>query len=218
MVNANMTLYAGWDYLIDEDGKAALTLSQPGETFKSGSLTLTFDLYEPLLQDVTFEWQMKRETGGDWFDIPGATERSFAPIRNGRHAYRVVYRTPVYDGEAIIDTVRHESASVWIEIYGEIPWLPIIVSIVFLAMFGLVYYLSYKWPIRLHVDGVLWSRLRFRQHEDISDLPRPIKDDHRFDGWYQDGSYKEIYHPARMPRHGLDLYGRFEEINGKNDQ
>lgn len=216
VVNASMTLYAAWDYLIDEDGKAVLTQSEPGAYFESGALTLTLELYEPLRADVTFEWQLKRETGGDWFKIAGATSRSYAPIRNGLHGYRVVYRTPIYDGDTVIDTVRHESASIWIEVHGEFPWLPLVVSIVFLLMFGLVYFLSYKWPIRLYVDGVLYQHLHFRQHEDISDLPRPEKDGFRFDGWHIDKPDGALFAPGRMPRRPLNLHGSFVKQDGQD--
>lgn len=205
----SMTLFARWDYLIDVDGKAQLTQSIEGTTFKSGDVVLSLDLYGPLLTDIAYRWQIKMTEDGKWRDIPGATAATYNPTMNGQRGYRLVYRTPVYDEGTIVETDRHETASVWLDIYGETPWLAIVVSIVFLLMFSIVYYLSYRWSIWLIVDGEMIAKVRYRALEDISALAVPTKEGHEFDGWYADSECRESYPLKRMPRRTLKLYGRF---------
>ncbi len=211
-VTFSQTLYARWDYLVDIDGKAILSPAETATSFASGTLTLALDLYEPLRVDVTYQWQIKLETDSDWRNIVGADQQTFAPVRNGLHGYRVLYRTPVYDIEQqVIDTVRHESASIWIEIYGEIPWLAITLSLGFLLMFAIVYFLSYRWPVTLIIDGVVWVRLRFRAGTDISDMPLPAKDGYVFSGWHRDAALTSKADLGRMIQRSLTLHGKFHK-------
>ncbi|HAV20226.1 MAG TPA: hypothetical protein DCX17_04305 [Firmicutes bacterium] len=214
IVSYDIDLFAKWDYLDDTAGKAILTQSLEGTSFKSGDVTLSFLLYANLQDEVTYQWQMKLTSDGEWRDINGATSSTYRPLRNGERGYRLVYRTPVYDAQNnLIDHTRHETSSVWITIYGAFPWLPIIVSGAFVFMFAIVYFLSYKWTLLLIVDGKFFRALRFRAGEDISAIETPIVAEHRFDGWYEDATFTTRKDLTRMPRHALKIYGRL--INEK---
>jgi len=210
VVNSSVNLYARWDYLFDADGKAQLSMSTTGDRFRSGAVQLSLDLYEPLTNDITFQWQMKLTETGDWRDISGANSNSYRPLRNGYSGYRVVYRTPVYDGTGqVVSRNRHETSSVWITIYGEFPWVLIIVPASFAAIFMIVLFLSFKHPVHLYIDGQFFEQRRYRAQEDISDLSAPQKQGYRFDGWYLDETYTQKADLKRMPYHLIKRYGRY---------
>jgi len=210
LVSMNTNLFARWDYLLDDEGKAELTLSTMGERFKSGTLELTFELYETLSADVTFQWQMKLTETGDWRDISGATGQNYRPLRNGEFGYRVVYRTPIYDGLGeVVARTRHETNAVWVTIYGEFPWVLVIVPASFVAIFMIVLFLSFKHPIHLYIDGQFYQQQRYRAQEDISDLSAPQKDGYRFDGWYLDEACTQKADLKRMPYRLIKRYGRY---------
>lgn len=210
VVNQNIHLYARWDYLSDALGKAVLTKSSESDRYRSGTVQLSLNLYEPLLNDVTFQWQMKLTETGDWRDISGANDNSYRPLRNGHYGYRLVYRTPIYDNQDnITGRTRHETSAIWITIYGEFPWLLVVVPGSLILIFMIVLFLSYKHPVHLYIDGQFYQQLRYRAQEDISDISAPQKDGYRFDGWYTDEQCLVKADLKRMPYHLIRCYGRY---------
>lgn len=213
----SMMLYARWDYQDDSVMKAQLSMSSVGDEFKSGTITLSFELFEAMQTDVRYQWQMKLNETGVWRDIAGATGTTYRPLRNGYHGYRLVYRTPNYDGSGqLIDRTRHETSSVWLTIYGEFPWLAVIIPMSFLSMFIIIYFLSFKRPMLLYIDGQYYREVRYRGQEDISDITLPTQAGYRFDGWYTTAQYHKKDELVRMPYRSVRRYGRF--IKEMNDE
>ncbi len=60
------SVYATWDYLNPAIALAQLTQSIVGDRFESTTMTLTLPLYEPLKEDVRFQWQAAPQNSSDF--------------------------------------------------------------------------------------------------------------------------------------------------------
>jgi hypothetical protein len=216
-ITANLTLYAEWRYRGTSLSPATLRRSEEGQRFESNTMTLYFDLYEPLAYQVRYQWQSARMGEQTFDDIGGALTNTFSPYRNGTFQYRVEYKIPVYNNAGlVIGSIPYYSEPVIIEIYGQQTlFLPItlltfgalIVAIVFFRRKRLVYY---------DVNGgipILPSR--FRVGEDTSLQPKAKKRGYRFQGWYLDPEYEIAFKGMRMPLKSMRLYAKYKRIQKK---
>lgn len=209
---ASKTLYAEWRYRGTSVQPATLRASEVGERFASETMTLYFDLYEPLAYQVRYQWQAARVTEQQFEDIGGATLPSFSPYRNGRFQYRLEYKVPLYnDANLVVGSIPYYTAPIIIEIYGQQTYTLPIVLASFFALFLLVYYFQKKRVIYFDVaGGQPLPPEKFHVGEDTSLLPKAKKKGYRFVGWYYDQDYEFPFKGNRMPLKSMRLYAKFK--------
>jgi hypothetical protein len=75
-------------------------------------------------------------------------------------------------------------------------------------MFSIMFYLSYKWPLLVYIDGKFHEQYRFRAGEDLSVVPAPNEAGRRFEGWFLDPNHHDEINLKRMPRRHFKIYGK----------
>ncbi len=206
-------LYATWDYLNPAIALAQLSQSEVGDRFESTTMTLTLPLYEPLKQDVKFQWQAAPQNSPDFDNIGGANTDQFSPFRNGTFQYRVRYRLPIYStGGTVIDYVSYYSSVVTISIYGQQSIVGFIIALSLITLISVIWFLRKKRSIYYDVDGgEPLHPGRFYMGEDITVQPKAKKKGYRFMGWYDDVTLKQPYSGLRMPMKAMKIYAKFKK-------
>jgi len=205
-----LTLYAEWRYLNDSIRKASLSLSQPGTSFTTGSVTLTLLLYEPLAQGVTYQWQSRLVSSPAWIDIADANAFSYTPNRNGTYEFRVKYYVQQSNGESTLE-LRKESDSITLTLSGAFDWQLIYYPLGLLILIGVVLWVNRKQPIDYYIEGKLIERRYMRVYDDISIQPFLEKDGYTFSGWFIDQALSNPFEGMRMPRKKVILYGAYQK-------
>lgn len=207
------TVYASWDYLNPAIALAQLSQSVAGVEFESNTMTLSLPLYEPLKEDLRFQWQAAPQNSSDFSNIGGANHDHFSPYRNGTFQYRVRYRLPIYSvNGTIIDYVSYYSNVVTIRIYGQQSIVGYVIAISLISLIGLVMFLRTKRSIYYHVDGgELLPTGKFYIGEDITLQPKAKKKGYRFMGWFEDDTLKKPFSGLRMPMKAMKLYAKFKK-------
>ncbi len=212
-ITRSMTLYSEWRYRGTSLSPATLRASEIGERFESETMTLYFDLYNPLAYQVRYQWQSARVGDQQFEDIGGATLSYFSPYRNGRFQYRLEYKVPLYnDANLVIGSIPYYTSPVIIDIYGQQTFLLPILMLTFVALVSLVYFFQRKRRIFFEVfGGQPLSPARFRVGEDTSLLPKARKKGFRFTGWYVDPQYEIPFKGMRMPLKSMRLYAKYTQ-------
>lgn len=207
------TVYAIWDYLNPVIALANIVASEEGERFLSRSMTLSFPLYEPLSEQVRFQWQAAPFNSQDFQNIGGANQQTFSPFRNGTFHYRVRYRIPIFSPSgAILDYVSYYSSTMTLTIYGQEPIAVYLMSFGLVLVFGLVMFLRLKRKVYYEVDqGEPLTPGLFHIGEDISLQPKAKKKGYRFQGWYLDPNFLHPFEGFRMPIKAITLYAKFKK-------
>ncbi len=207
------SVYATWDYLNPAIALAQLTQSIVGDRFESTTMTLTLPLYEPLKEDVRFQWQAAPQNSSDFDNIGGANLDHFSPFRNGTFQYRVRYRLPIYSGSGtIIDYVSYYSNVATISIYGQQTIVGYIIGLSLILLVGFIWFLRIKRPIYYEVDGgEALPPGRFYMGEDITVQPKAKKKGYRFIGWYENDTLNQPFSGLRMPMKAIKLYAKFKK-------
>jgi hypothetical protein len=210
-ITSSLTLYSQWRYRGTSLSPAILRASEQGERFESETMTLHFDLYEPLAYQVRYQWQSARVGDSQFEDIGGATLSYFSPYRNGRFQYRLEYKVPLYnDANLVTGSIPYYTSPIVIDIYGQQTFLLPILITSFLALFGLVYFFQRKRKIYFDVmGGQPLPPEAFRVGEDTSLLPKAKKKGYRFKGWYFDPQYENPFKGMRMPLKSMRLYAKY---------
>lgn len=216
----DMTLYSRWMYRGTSLSPATLRASEPGQRFESNTMTLFFDLYEPLAYQVRYQWQSARVNDQQFEDIGGAINASFSPYRNGTFQYRIEYKVPLYnDAGLVVGNIPYYSAPITIEIYGQQTLFLPIFLLTFSGLFLVVYFLRRKRKIMYEIgDGLPLKPSWYHVGEDTSVQPKAKKKGHRFIGWYLDDQYEIPFKGMRMPLKSIRLYAKFKPNKEKKQR
>ena len=209
-VTQSLTLYSEWRYLNDSIQKASLSLSRPGTSFTTGSVTLSLPLYEPLAQGVTYQWQQRLVNAPAWIDIENANTFDYVPNRNGTYEFRVKYYVQQSIGESATE-VRKESQSITITLSGALDWQLIYYPLGLIILISVVLWVNRKQPIDYYIEGKLVNRRYMKVYEDISIQPIMEKDGYSFSGWFKDKELTSAFEGMRMPRKKVILYGAYRK-------
>ena len=210
-ITGSITYYAAWDYLITSFEPATLRMSEEGNRFKSETLTLSFDLYEPLAQDIAYQWESTFSLDDPFVTIPGATESEFSPFVNGTKYYRLRYTVPLND-DLFSGRRTFYSAPIQLTIYGQESFtlLFIVIGLSIMAIF-IGFFLVKRKVEFVTFSGEPMSPLRFKIGEDASLLPKAVQKGYTFQGWYMDESFSEPYLGIRMPIRSFKLYAKYKK-------
>lgn len=209
-ITTSLTLYSEWRYLNDSIRKAVIQLSETGQTFETGSVTLSLPLYEPLAQGVTYQWQSRLVGAPAWIDIEEAQDASYTPNRNGTFEFRVKYYVQQWISGTWTE-VRKESESITITLQGAFDWQVVYYPLGILLIAGLVFWVKRKQPIDYYIQGERVNRLYVDVYEDISVQPTMEKAGYIFSGWFTDPQLQHRFEGMRMPRKKVNLYGEFRK-------
>jgi len=212
-INQDTLVYAVWDYLNPAIALAQLTQSLEGDQFESKTMTLSLPLYAPLKEGLRYQWQAAPQNSADFENIGGANSDHFAPFRNGTFQYRLRYRLPIYSvSGTIIDFVSYYSNILTINIYGQQTIVGYIITLSFIALIGMIWFLRRKRNIYYEVDGgQTLPPGRFFMGEDITLQPSAKKKGYRFIGWFEDDTLKRPFSGLRMPMKAIKLYAKFKK-------
>lgn len=205
-----LTLYAEWQYMNDSIQKASLTLSKSGTSFTTGSVTISFPLYAPLTQGVTYQWQSRLAGAPMWRDIDSANEMTYTPNRNGTYDFRVKY----FVQQFILgtwQTVRKESESLTLTFTSTFDWQLVYYPLGLLTLIGVVFWVNRRQPIDYYIGGKRVDRRFMKVYEDISLQPHIEKIGYTFHGWYLDQAETIPFEGMRMPRKKVILYGSYRK-------
>jgi hypothetical protein len=207
------TIYAEWDYLNPAVSLAQIVPSEIGNRFESKTMTLSFPLYEPLKENVRFQWQSAPQNSQDFQNIGGANEPTFSPFRNGTFQYRIRYRIPLYNASGtVIDYIAYFSSALTITIYGQQSITGYLITAGLMLLFSLIVYVRTKRKVYYEVaGGTPLSPHSFRVGEDISLQPKAKKKGYRFIGWYLDPKLENRFEGFRMPLKSIKLYAKFKK-------
>jgi uncharacterized repeat protein (TIGR02543 family) len=210
---ATQTFYAEWTYMISSFNPAQIRLSGEGNRFESGTMTMFFDLYEPLTNNVMYQWQTSEEERGEYKNIAGANQSSFTPYVNGNKYYRLMYTVINPDPESILDLqIPYYTNSVYITIYGQSSLNLVFILLIILIMITALTYFMWKRKIFFETfEGDPLPPMKFKVGEDASLLPKAVQKGYTFQGWYTDASFQEVYLGIRMPMKSFTLYAKFKK-------
>jgi uncharacterized repeat protein (TIGR02543 family) len=212
-ITASQTYYAEWTYLISSFNPAQLSMSEQGDRFQSGTLTLSFDLYQPLSNNVMYQWQTAEEVDGDFKNIAGANQSSFTPFVNGSKYYRLMYTVLNPDPESILDLqIPYYTNAIYLTIYGQSSLNLYFILFIILVMSTVLTYFMWKRKILFETfEGDPLPPMKFKVGEDASLLPKATQKGYTFQGWYTDKSLQDVYLGIRMPMHSFTLYAKFKK-------
>jgi hypothetical protein len=212
-ITQDTTVYARWDYLNPAITFASLYQSMEGNRFESKTMVLSFPLYEPLRENVRFQWQAAPQFSDDFENIGGANSSEFSPFRNGTFRYRIRYRIPITNATGFVtDTISYFSQPVTITIYGQQSQVAFYIGGGLFLLLGMVLFIRWKRPVYYDVaGGTPIPANRFQVGEDISLQPKASKPGHRFLGWSLDEHHQHPFEGMRMPMKAVRLYAKFKK-------
>jgi uncharacterized repeat protein (TIGR02543 family) len=207
----NKIYYAAWDYLITAFEPATLRMSEEGSRFKSETLVLSFDLYAPLAEDISYQWETTFSLDEPFVAIPGANASEFSPFVNGTKYYRIRYSVPLND-DLLSNRRTFYSAPIQLTIYGQESFtlLFILVGLTMMGIFISFFLVKRKVEFETF-SGEPMIPLRFKIGEDASLLPKAIQKGYTFQGWYMDETLSEPYQGIRMPTRSFKLYAKYKK-------
>jgi uncharacterized repeat protein (TIGR02543 family) len=210
-------IYARWEYLISSFSPAQIFQDQLGDRFQSGTMTLTFPLYEPLAYQVLFQWQQAPINSSNFRDIGGAIGQSYTPIQNGTLQYRIEYKVPLRnDANLVIGNLRYYSSPLTITIFGQQTITPYLVALALLIIISTLVYITRRRMITyLGLEEMTIPSQAFKPGEDITLQPKPRRKGYNFIDWYMDKDHTVPFELLRMPLRSFNLYAKFSKKNKK---
>lgn len=184
-INTNLVLYAIW------------------ESNEEKTLTFNYGLSQPMIDESTMQYVNNRKVvkGKSIGALPNFDQTPSVeyngeekhPYTNGKW-----WKTPTKskkvdeNGNDITDTLIVKS--------GELYWSDYDSTIYLL-------YDTVKYKATYYLDGALYSEVEIEYNSSLI-LPKLVKPDHTFSGWYTDSDYKNSA-PLTMPPEPITLYARF---------